>query len=109
MPSLGDADWQSARGGLGYGSESSADHVPLNVLEERIDVLGCGGAIVHLIRVFVHVHHQNGQGCSRCMGVVRHPVVFELPRVLIEAEQYPARSAAQAGTDATKLGFPSVE
>jgi serine/threonine protein kinase len=50
--------------------------LPLNVREKRVDVFGGGCAVVDLVGVLVHVHHENGVRVRWGRGVVCHPVVL---------------------------------
>src|SRR5437879_2941960 len=76
-----------------------AHGLPLQVLKERIDVLGRGGAVVYLVGVLVHVHDENRQCRGRTMSVIGHPVVLELPRVQVEAQHDPAGPTAEPCAD----------
>jgi hypothetical protein len=53
-----------------------ADLVPVYVREECVDVLGCSSTEIHVIRMFIHVHHQDGPRMRRVVSVICKPVVF---------------------------------
>src|SRR2546427_494410 len=77
--------------------------LPLDVLEESINVFRRRSAVVHLIRVLVHVHHQDRNGGGRSMRVIGHPVIFQLPGVQVEPKNHPAGPPTEAGTDAAEF------
>src|SRR5215468_269937 len=52
--------------------------VPADVFHEGIDVLGRRCAVVHVIRVLVHVERENRRAACEAMCVVRGPSVDEL-------------------------------
>src|SRR5262245_49090375 len=47
--------------------------LPADVLEERVDIATCIGAIVDVVRVLVHVHHQHWAAAGEPLGVIRSP------------------------------------
>src|SRR6185503_321835 len=76
---------------------------PVDVVEERVDVLRRGCAEVHVIRVLVHVHDEQRRRRGRRMHVVGHPVVLGRAELAVVAEDHPARAAAQTGGHAAEL------
>src|SRR5215510_8787094 len=83
--------------------------LPIDVAEERIDVLGCRGAKVHLVGVLVHVHHQERSGRRWPVGMIGKPVVLELLKMAVEPEHNPSGAATQPGADAAELCLPRLE
>src|SRR6185295_20419270 len=86
--------------------ESLCDGIPLDVGEERVDVLWRGGAVVDLESVFVHVHHENGRGVSRMCAVIGHPVVLQNFQPRVEPQYDPTRSATQSLANLAEFRLP---
>src|SRR5262245_26063782 len=80
--------------------------VPENVREERIDVLRRSGAVVHLVGVLVHVHHQERHSIGGVLRVVARPAGAQVCGVHVELEDHPAAAAAKTRTGRTELLLP---
>src|SRR4029453_12476266 len=64
--------------------------VPLDVLEERVDVLRRRRAIVNRVGMLVHVHHQERRTVSGALGMVPAPMNTELGGLEVMVEHRPA-------------------
>src|SRR5882762_2666360 len=68
---------------------------PVDVLHESIDVRRRFRAMVHLIRMFVHVERQDRRAMREALCMVGGPLVQQDPVAMRIREQHPARAAAQ--------------
>src|SRR3569623_2112394 len=66
------------------GLQTLRHRLPLNVLKEGADVLGRGGAVIHLVRMLVHIHYQHRQRGRRAVRMVGQPIVFELAGMVLK-------------------------
>src|SRR5690242_18465964 len=98
------ADWARRFGGV----ESRLDRAPINVREERFDILWpLGGLVIEQEGVLPHVHHEDRREACDIVGLVqRDPVIRELPRRRVLVADGPADAAHLA--DADEVGLPRV-
>src|SRR3954466_6346914 len=89
--------------------QASVDGLPLHVLEERVDVLGRGGAVVDCVRVLVHVHDEEGQSASERLRVIAGPVAPHIAGQEVVVDDGPAAAAAQALSEGAEVLLPSPE
>src|SRR5262245_40240868 len=82
---------------------------PADVLHERIDVLGRRGAVVHVIRVLVHVEGENRRTACEAGRVVRGPLIDKLAIARRIGEQHPAGSPTHCFAHGDELGAPSLD
>src|SRR5688572_8040005 len=85
------------------------DLVPIDIDEERIDVLARRGAVVHLVRVLVHIHHEDGPRMRGVRRMICKPIVLEHFEMFVIPEDYPPGTAPEPMTDLSKLAFPLIE
>src|SRR5262249_3060730 len=86
--------------------ETPVDLFPVYVLHKRVHVFRRRRAVVHLIRVFVHIHRQERPRKRRVMHVIPCPVIVQIARVEVEREDHPAGTAAERIAGALELGLP---
>ena len=79
----------------------------MDVLEEGVEVLRCGGSEVHLIGVLVHVHDEERVARREHLGVVTGPCGAERAGVELEAEDDPADASAESGSGCSEVLFPA--
>lgn len=72
-------------------SHARCDRIPLDVPEERVDVLRSGSAGVHLVRLLVHVRHESGaQAWSAIQQLSVRSVCWLKPRITQPGPHRPA-------------------
>src|SRR5215469_16864064 len=77
----------SSRTQFGVGTR---DVWPIDRHHERIDIGGRSRAVIHVIRVLVHIERQNRAGAGERRGVVHGPLIDELAIARRPSEQHPA-------------------
>ncbi|OMP13544.1 hypothetical protein COLO4_01454 [Corchorus olitorius] len=87
--------------------EASGHPLPLNVLHERVHVGRSLCAVVHVIRVLVHVESQDRRGTRQRMRMVGSPLVDQSLVSRGVSEQHPARAATQRLAHRREFGLPA--
>src|SRR6266581_4184679 len=82
---------------------------PVDVLHESIDVRRCFRAIVHLIRMLVHVERQYRRAMREALCMVGRPLVQQDPVSMQIRQQHPARAAAQRFAHRDEFRLPALD
>lgn len=61
----------------------------IDVLHERVHIFCRRGAVIHVVRVFVHIEHKQRPPHGNVVHVVPGPVIVEFTRVSILRKDYP--------------------
>src|SRR6185503_15713294 len=85
---------------------AAINFVPIYVLHESVNVLGCRRTIIHLIGMLIHVQHQQRITLGNVVHVIPGPIIVKLPGVSIVSEYYPTRASAQGIRRFLKFFFP---
>src|SRR5215470_11284614 len=83
--------------------------VPLDVLEEGVDVLRRRGSVVDGVRVLVHVHHQQWSAVGGILGVVPAPADAELSILEVVVEHRPAAPSSERRPDCPEEFLEATE
>src|SRR5262245_38662025 len=75
--------------------EATVDLLPLDILEEGVDVLRRGCSVVDRVGVLVHVHDQERRAVRCGLGVVAAPVDAQLATLEVVVQHRPAASTSE--------------
>src|SRR5947209_20220337 len=82
---------------------------PVDRAHERLDVVAGLGAVIHLIRVLIHVECENWLTAGEGRRVIGGPGINEALVARIPVQQYPAGAAALGLAHRDKFGSPPVD
>jgi hypothetical protein len=88
---------------------AAIDRGPVDVAHERIDVGARGSAVVHVVRMLVHVQRQDRHATGHRVGVVCGPLVDQRSLARLEHQQHPARAATQRLAHGDELFAPAFD
>src|SRR5574341_2689997 len=105
MPMHSDTSSFDSAGVLG----PAADLVPVDVLEEGVDVAACVCPVVHGVSMLVHVHDQERAAPGEAVRVIGSPICMDGVGAGGEVEDNPSRPPGERHAGEAKLLFPHVD
>src|SRR5215467_1669938 len=97
------------RNGLFRPLQARIHFVPIDVSEECVDILRRRCAIVHLVRMLIHVQDEQRLSKGNRLRVIAGPIGAQLSSLKIVIEKGPPTASAQAHPSRSKQLLPPTE